>query len=173
MNIGFINNKGLNKISKKIVLFTMAASCLVLPLTGCSSKTNNEDKLAEEQYMEYNQGNVPATEYLMISQEANDGDVVTFEPGKQLVYVRVTYPNCDITPSVGGLRVPEGYSIYFIEPVIKHNTENDSVSETIGYDAWFINTQEVEVTAVFDAYHGSYSFNTFGTPKEYENIKRY
>ena len=40
-------------------------------------------------------------------------------------------------------------------------------------DAWFINNMPVEVTAVFDAYHGSFSFNTFGVPKEPENVKRY
>ena len=172
-----INKKGISKLGKNIVLVTMVSTVFITSLTGCSNKetTSEETTVTPTEYVSedprFGVSDVPPVEYLMISQEANEGDVVPFEPGTQLVYVRVTYPNCDVTPSVGGLRVPDGYSIYFIEPVQKVNV--DGVSETIGYDAWFINNMDVEVTAVYDAYHGSYSFNTFGTPKEPENVKRY
>ena len=112
---------------------------------------------------------LPPIEFLMISQEANEGDVVPFPAESQLVYVRVTYPNCDVTPSVGGARVPDGYRVFSIETVEKTNVYG--VTETIGYDIWYINSEDVEVTAVYDYYHGNYSFNTFGVPVEKENVK--
>ena len=141
------------------------------------SRNNVQEEIAvvqESDIYEENtlyQGDVPPVEFLMISQEANEGDVVSFPAETQSIYVRVTFPNTDITPSVGGFRVPEGYRLVTVDPVQKVNVYGES--ETIGYDAWFINEVDVEVTAVYDAYHGNYTFNTFGVPIEKENVKVY
>lgn len=153
------------KLKKVATVGFIITKIAALSLTGCQNVGHTYE---DTEYIYEYENDVPAAENRMISQEANEGDVVPFGPGKQVVRVRTIYDSCETTPDVGGFRCPEGYTFYGVIPV---TNDTEYGSETIGYDTFFINNREVEVTAAFDEYHGTYTFNTFGVPTEYENVK--
>ena len=94
-----------------------------------------------------------------------------FHPGEHIFFKRLCIsdlinrsfysPN---RVSGGQIEVPEGYQLIAIKDYTFKDGYDDSI--TCGYDLWYMNTKEVEVTPVYNEVFNTYDFSEPGTVVE-------
>ena len=95
------------------------------------------------------------------------GDEKTFDAGEHYIRVRVPEKNANNNKySVTGIdEIPEGYEVYSITP---YTVKVNNGSATGGYDIWYVNNEEVKVTATYNNQTKQYGYYTFGEVVEKE-----
>ncbi len=171
------NTDKINKLRKiKYELLSIGTGAIVaMSLTACSSDNKEEKKQEdalknEKKLVKEINGNV------------KKGDTKVFEPGEHYISVRVigsyqeeeyykVTDNHEYNCTGSAIsNIPEGYKLYTILPITRKHGYG---STTAGYEAWFVNTEIVEVKATYNKYYDNYGYYDFGKVIENNKVKTY
>ena len=167
------NKDKLNKLRriKLALMSTGLATITALSLSSCSNNNANDNNQEKQE----NQNKLVKE----ITGDAKKDSTKVFEPGEHYISVRVIGDYCheefydeDVYGYTGSAisNIPEGYKLYTILPITRKHGYG---STTAGYEAWFVNTEKVEVKATYNKYYDNYGYYDFGKVIENNKVKTY